>query len=68
MGEEDEIPSGSDLFRVTVWDKDGTISEYESYALSPESAIRHEQEILKLLKVEKLNPRTKAILETYYYD
>jgi hypothetical protein len=68
MGEEDEISPGYDLFRVTVWDKDGRISDYESYAANAESAISRDKMILKVMKVEKLDPRTKAIRETYYYE
>lgn len=49
MDEECEIPSGSDLFRVTVWDKSGTISDYDSYATSVELAISHDKEMVKIL-------------------
>jgi hypothetical protein len=68
MDEECEIPWGSDLFRVTVWDKSGTISDYDSYATSVELAISHDKEMVKILKVEKLDPRSKTIIETYYYE
>jgi hypothetical protein len=66
--EEDEISSGLGLFRVTVWAKDGKISDYERYAASPESAVRHQKGISKLMKVEKLGPRNRAILDCYYYE
>jgi hypothetical protein len=34
MDEEDEIPAGAELFRLTVWNQDAIISEYERYSAS----------------------------------
>ena len=59
MAETFEQPSGLDLFRVTFWNKAGTISEYEAYASDAEAAITHQKEISKVIQV---------VLDIYYYE
>jgi hypothetical protein len=52
MDEEDEIPAGAELFRLTVWNQDAIISEYEGYSASMQSAIREQKDIFKLVSRE----------------
>jgi hypothetical protein len=63
MDEEHELPSGFELFRLTVWGKDGMISAYEKYSASMESAIRDHKDMSKLVKIENIDPWSKAILD-----
>ena len=67
-GEKDETPAGYDLFRVTGWNKAGTISEYETYASDAEAAITHQREISKVVQVKRLDPRSRVVLDLYYYE
>jgi hypothetical protein len=56
------------LYRITVRDQNGKMSDHETKAASMRLAIQREYEPSELVKVERIDPSTGEVLGGFYNE